>query len=89
MVPGACAETQRAAACIDFRDPMHVKIAQLPLIQHIKIAGIYAAVSFHNILNATTSPLLTGFRHSAQEYADVILKQIGRASCRERVCLLV
>lgn len=49
-------------------------IAHFITIQHIKIARIYAAVSFHDKISRTSSVHGTAFRGKIQQHADIIIK---------------
>ncbi len=58
----------------NFSKAIFPQIAKAITVQHIKIAGVHAAVCFHNILKAADSPLLAGFREMPQKNPDIIFK---------------
>jgi len=50
------------------------KAAQAVGVQHIEIAGIYAAVGFHGVLHAAAAHHAAAFGRAAQQHAQVVFK---------------
>lgn len=74
QLAGTCYKALHLPRGINLIQPVLIQITKPVGIQHIKIAGINAAVRFYDILDPADPFLVAGFRHDPGCKADVVFK---------------
>ena len=69
-----CAEIRRDLALGQRVERRGIYVAHAPFVQHVKVARIYTAVAFYQIIRAAAPLHCAGFGYLAEEYAYVVVK---------------
>ena len=74
LVPGQFHELHRLFFCGKTPKLLFPYIAQLPMVQHIEVTGLYASATLHHMLDTALSPHVTCLGRIPLKHAQIVIK---------------